>query len=199
MRPLQWKKIPDMKLPGTIWFGLDDLKWEPLVDLGLVQRRFGTAGTAGGSSESDPHHHTTANTRSINYSFLSTKQSTNLEIALKKIKDVPLKELPKRFLQMDESVFSGSLVDEVMRQEVGEAARQQALAMPTDTQWSTAEAFMVGLFRVPAYELRLAYFKMAAGFEEWSITTRRVPSSPHTTQSNTLEHRGSAHSRTKDH
>ena len=171
MRPLQWKKIPDMKLAGTIWYTLDDLKWESLVDLDLLQTRFGVK--TSGSEKAGSAQVVVEETR-CTFSFLSTKQSTNLEIALKQVK-VPLREAATYFLQMDETVFDSGLVGELLRQEVSDLARQQAASMPADSLWSTAEAFMVNLFKVPAYELRLRCFKLQGGFEEWSVTVRRVP------------------------
>ena len=75
---------------------------------------------------------------------------------------------------MDETVFTGDIVKELQRIELGAAERAQLIALQNPEQLKTAEQFLHCMMRVPGYDLRLECFAFRSGFDDWSQGTRMV-------------------------
>ena len=166
MRGLQWKKIPENKLPGTIWFTLNDLQWEQRVKLSLVEEKFMIADPNSVGVKEDAKRVK----QPAVASFLTFKQSTNLEIALKKIGDHGA--VVERLLRMEEGALPIPLMTEALK--VIEGNPSIAGLDINSQHWSKAEMFILALVhRVPLVDVRLNCFLLKAGFEEWLTIARK--------------------------
>ena len=165
MRALQWKKVPESKIPGSIWEGMNELKWEEKIDYALLEKNFPA------KKEDETRN------KVEKKGFLSNKIQTNLGIVLNRIKCHPA-TCRKALKQMDMNMFDEQIISELLKIELDRKSREdldKRLAEGED--WSDlpfAEQFLLCMYSLPFYEQRLKCWSLKSAFSEWFVDIRQV-------------------------
>ena len=174
MRPIQWQKIPDARITGTIWESMNDLKWEERLDYDLLEKNFCQARkrqpTAGEEEQM-------AKNLARHRGFLSNKIQTNLGIALNRLKCSPA-VCNQALKRMDLALFDEQITAELAKIEVGQKEKEEIFKyIGEESDWSElpfAEQFLLHMYSLPFYEDRLRCINYKNVFGEWYNDIKQV-------------------------
>lgn len=167
-RQLQWEKLNQVK--GTIWDGVDEIAWEKRIEYEGLEETF----------KYDPHisKHMPCDERRLSVSangssMMDPKKARNMQIILGRLKLSP-NELRTSLLRMDESIWTDSIVHEIIKYLPNKSEQEEiskyfedpaVLAAPK----VTAERMAFELSKIVGLEGRLKSIELKANIGDWHI------------------------------
>jgi hypothetical protein len=166
MRNLQWRKVLESKIPGSIWEKMNDLKWEERLDYLQLEKNFPA------KKEDEVKN------KVEKKGFLSSKIQTNLGIVLNRIKCPPA-TCRKALKLMDMSIFDDQIISELLKIDLDKRSKEDLeKRLLEEDDWSVlpfAEQFLLCMYSLPFYEQRLRCWNLKNAFSEWFVDVREVP------------------------
>src|SRR5206468_2667580 len=143
MRNLQWRKVLESKIPGSIWEKMNDLKWEERLDYLQLEKNFPA------KKEDEVKN------KVEKKGFLSSKIQTNLGIVLNRIKCPPA-TCRKALKLMDMSIFDDQIISELLKIDLDKRSKEDLeKRLLEEDDWSVlpfAEQFLLCMYSLPFYE-----------------------------------------------
>lgn len=169
-RQLQWDKLADREIAGTVWEQLDDLSWEKRIDLGTIELLFATRADAAESTPPSPGRKASV---SEEVTFVDSKRALNISIILGSIK-LDVSEIRRALLSVDYRVITESLVDQFINYAPTPDELAEARRYTEADRLRKAEAFFVQVAGIDGYAELLRALKLKFTFRDWLDAVQQV-------------------------